>query len=554
MATWKKWLAISSGLVLTASVLGACGDGGGNGNGASSSAPAPESAPASASGQPASAEASGEPLKPITLTFFDKNTGDAFNNPVAQEITKRTGVTVEIQQPTGNPAEKLNLMLASGDLPDIVLMDRSSDIVNKYIAAGALIPLNDLIDKYGPDVKEMYGDTLNKTRYTDGKNYYLSNWYGFSEGEPVFGFNMRKDLLTELAPDKAEGGQPFTADEFEALLKSFKEKYPTINGKPTIALTMDGSNMGAVTGTFKGMYGMKSYYENDGKLQYDVEDPKYRDMILYMNKLYREGLIDVDWAINKRESWLQKLSSGAVFASTGAYWDLGDANNALKKAGGENMEMYAYKVVAPGVDPSKTTYGPSSSLGWDAIGITKANKDPVRTMQFINFLASEEGQYLLMWGIEGKDWDMVDGKHVPRPETLQCFKDDFTGCVNKTGIRKWTWFIKSGKGSDGTIYDMPVRYERGEVDKMAIKNLADSAWDTSVYDNLGPQGGTPEALVAQKVSDIMNQAITKAIIAKSADEANAVFDKMLADMKAAGSEKVEKIINDNYQARLALWK
>ena len=43
----------------------------------------------------------------------------------------------------------------------------------------------------------------------------------------------------------------------------------------------------------------------------------------------------------------------------------------------------------------------------------------------MNFLASEEGQYLLMWGIEGKDWDIEDGKHVPRSETLQGFKDDW---------------------------------------------------------------------------------------------------------------------------------
>ena len=51
-------------------------------------------------------------------------------------------------------------MLASGDLPDIVLMDRRSDIVNKYIAAGALVPLNDLIDQYGADIQEMSGDCL----------------------------------------------------------------------------------------------------------------------------------------------------------------------------------------------------------------------------------------------------------------------------------------------------------------------------------------------------------------------------------------------------------
>ncbi|MBM7565777.1 extracellular solute-binding protein [Paenibacillus sacheonensis] len=554
MPGFKKWGTLSLSLALVASIAAGCGsNNGNNGNNANQASDAGSSNNASASND-AAGNKPAEDLSPLKITFFDKNTGDAFTNDVAKEITKRTGITVEIQQPTGNPTEKLNLMLASDDLPDIVLMDRSGDVVNKYISTGALIPLNDLIDKYGPDVTKMYGDTLNKTRYTDGKNYYLSNWYGMSEGEPVFGFNLKMDFLKELAPDKAAGGQPFTADEFEQLLKDFKAKYPTVNGKPTTALTMDGSNMGAVTGTFKGMFGMKTYYETDGKLQYDVEDPKYKEMILYMNKLYSEGLIDTDWAINKKESWLQKLSSGTVFGTTGAYWDLGTANTALKKDGGEEKQFFDYKVVGPGVDPAKTTYGPQGSLGWDAIGITKANKNPERTMQFINFLASEEGQYLLQWGVEGKHWDMVDGKHVPKPEVLKGFKDDWNNYTKTTGIRKWTWFIKAGKGSDGTVYDLAGRYERSEIDKMAIKNLGDSVWNTDTYDNLGPQGGTPEALISQKVSDTMTQNITKAIIAKTPEEAGKVFDKMLADMKAAGSEKVEKIINDNYQARLALWK
>mgnify|MGYP000691872593 FL=1 len=46
-------------------------------------------------------------------------------------------------------------MLTGQNYPDIVLMDRGNDIVNRYIEAGALLPLNDLIDEYGPDVKEM---------------------------------------------------------------------------------------------------------------------------------------------------------------------------------------------------------------------------------------------------------------------------------------------------------------------------------------------------------------------------------------------------------------
>lgn len=490
---------------------------------------------------------------PIKMTFFDKNTGDAFTNEVAKEITKRTGVTIEIQQPTGNPSEKLNLMLASSDLPDVVLMDRGEDIVSKYIAAGAIIPLDDLIAKYGPNVKKMYGDTLKKTRFTDGKNYYLSNWYG-AENEPVFGMNIRMDWLKQIAPDKAGGGKPFTAEEFEALLKDFKTKIGKVDGKDVFPMTFNGENMGAVLGTFKGMWGMKSYYEDNGTLKYDVKDPKFKDMLLYLNKLYREGLIDPEWPVNKKQTWDQKISNGLVFATPGAYWDLGTPNGVLKKAGGPEKQLYPYKLVGPGIDPAKTTLGPKSTLGWDAIAITKTNKNPERTMKLIDFLASEEGQYLLMWGIEGVHWDMKDGKHTPRPEVLQGFKDDWDSYVKKTGIRKWTWFVKNGKGSDGTPIDLPGRYQRGEIDQMALKNLSDTVWDTSVYDNLGPAGGTPDALVSQKVSDIMSQTITKVIISKSDTDAAALFDKMLADMKAAGDEKVEKIINDNYKKRMDLWK
>ncbi|MEX1031649.1 MAG: hypothetical protein WDZ91_16610 [Paenibacillaceae bacterium] len=81
---------------------------------------------------------------------------------------------------------------------------------------------------------------------------------------------------------------------------------------------------------------------------------------------------------------------------------------------------------------------------------------------------------------------------------------------------------------------------------MAIKNLGDSGWNTDVYDNLGPLGGTPEILIAQKVADIMNQSLTRALNVKTEAEAVHTFDTMLADMKAAESETVEKISNDNY--------
>jgi putative aldouronate transport system substrate-binding protein len=541
------WLAAMLALIL---LISACS---GNSNPDSSSA-ANESAATASESKAAGSSESEPPKETITLTFFDKNTGDQFNNPVAQEITKRTGITFEIQQPTGNPEEKLNLMLTSNDLPDIVLMDRRSDIVNKYIAAGALIPLNDLIEQYGSNITKMYGDVLNKSRYKDGQNYYLNNWYGM-DPDPGWSINMRIDILKEFGyGEKAEKGESFTQAEFVDLLRKFKEKYPQVNGKDSIPFTMNADHMPTVVGTFKGMYGMKSYYEHDGKLELDVRHPRYLEMIKFINSLQTEGLLDKEWAVNKTQIYDQKLTSERVFSSGGG--QPSEPNRLLREQFGEDTDkqFYAFKVVAPDVDPSQTTYGPRSSLGWDAIGITVANDHPEETIKMMDFLVSEEGQYLLQWGLEGQHWDMVDGKHTPRPEVLQGFTDNWNEFSKETGIRKWTWFMKNGFGEDGTPYDLAAKYNRDTIGAHALISMKDSTWDTSIYDNLGPVGGTPDALIEQKVKDLVDKAFTTMTYAESTAELEQAYNKLISNLKANNAEKIEQIYTDNYVERVNLWK
>ncbi|WP_214626877.1 extracellular solute-binding protein [Paenibacillus agaridevorans] len=491
---------------------------------------------------------------PITLTFFDKNTGDLFTNPVAEEITKRTGVKIEIQQPTGDPSEKLNLMLTSNTLPDIVLMDRRSDIVNRYIAAKAIIPLNDLIDQHGPNIKEMYGDVLNKSRHSDGNNYYLNNWYGM-DPDPGWSFNMRADILKELGyGDRIESGESFTQEEFVDLLKQFKEKYPQVDGKSSIPLTFNADHMPTVVGTFKAMFGMKSYYESDGQIGLEVREPRYKEMMGFINDLQALALLDNEWAINKTQIFDQKVSSERVFAVGGG--EPLEPNRLLREKYGEDTDkqFLAFKVTAPGVDPSATTYGPRSSLGWDAIAITAANKHPEQTIKFMDFLASEEGQYLLMWGLEGEHWEMVDGKHKPFPEVLQGFKDNWNEYSKQTGIRKWTWFVKNGNGSDGTPLDLVAKYERNAYNQHAIKSMKDSTWDTAIYDNLGPGGGTPDALNEQKIKDLLSQGFTQLAYAESKDEFEALYAKLMKDLEDNNAPRIEQIYTENYKKQMELWK
>lgn len=498
-------------------------------------------------------DGSGDSDEVVTLTVFDKNSGSkTFTDAVAQKIMEDLNIKIEVENPTGDPSEKLNLMLSGQNYPDIVLIGQG-EIVTRYIEAGALIPLDDLIDEYGSNVVEMYGETLNKTKYTDGHNYWLANWYGV-DPDASAGVLMRKDLLAEIVgEERANSAEPFTQSEYVEILKQFKEKFPTIDGKETVALTLN-ADAGNYVGTMRGMFGMKTYYETDAGLEYVAKDPAYKEAMLFLNGLYTDGLLDKEWVINKTEQWEQKLSSGIVFSTWNSYWDTDGVNSTLAATVGEDAQFYCYKVVADSLTADQTTYNGRSTLGWDAIGITDNCENPEAAMKLMNYLASEEGQYLLLWGVEGEHWTIEDGVHVPNAEVYENLKNDYDSTSNETGIRKWTWFIKNGYGSDGTPYDLSTKYELSATAAFANQAFGESdSWDTADFANLEPAGSTTLGLKWQKISDIYTQYYSKVINAANADEAASVFDAMLAEMENAGLAECEAYITEQYNARMDLW-
>lgn len=539
----RRKATLFTALALTVSMLSACG-----------SAPASSGSSAAPSdGKENSNAVSDEGGETVNITFFDKNSGSKlFDDRVAQEIMKRTGVKVEIQNPTGDPKEKLALLLAGKDYPDIVLMDRGSDIVNKYIEAGALVALDDHMDQL-PNVKEMYGDVLNKTRFKDGKNYYLSNWYGY-DPDPVAGFIMKYSYMVDIVgKERADSAEPFTQSEMVDVLKQFKEKNPEINGKETYAMTMNGTDKNYFN-SLKGMFGMKTYYKDEtGALRYDVYDPNYIKMLHFVNDLYTQGLLDKEWVVNNKELFTQKLTAGNIMGAFNAYWDPGDANTAIKASEeGEEGQYVAYKVIGDGIAQDQTTYGGRSSLGWDAIAITNNCKNLDAALKLVDFCASQEGQDLMLWGIEGEDWTKDGDKYVPNEEVVDRLKKDGNDAVEELGIARWTWFVKNDGHADGT----PNRIASTKKDwatQMAWQNLTDTYWDTAEFDALEPAASTADGLKFQKVKDIFDQTFPKMVNAKDNAEVDALYQQMLGEMEKAGIKDVEKVINENYKARMELW-
>ncbi|MCI6757046.1 MAG: extracellular solute-binding protein [Lachnospiraceae bacterium] len=501
-----------------------------------------------------SAEASAE-NGAVTLSFFDKNSGTrTFDDPVAKELEKRTGVKINLVSPTGDPAEKLSLMLAAQDYPDIVLMDRGSDIVNQYIEAGALVNLSDYMDMM-PNVKAMYGDTLDKSVYTDGNNYYLNNWYGY-DPDPCNGFIARYDTMVELVgKDRADSDEPFTFSEWLKLLKQYKEKHPEVEGQRSIAVEMMQPVSFAINGMFAGANGMKTLYiDNQGNAHFQFEDPKFLDTMHQMNELYTEGLLDPEWTSNSTDLRNQKLSNPNVFGYCGTYWDTWAGSQALAAAGyGKDAEYLAYKVVADDIDPSKNTLDGRNSLGWDAIAITNNCQNIEAACKFLDYVASQEGQDLLLWGIEGDSWEYVNGVRTPKGDIVERYQQDSTNTVIDTGICKWTWCVKNANHDDDGTASRIFWNEKNRSTQQAYKNLTDGYYDTAYFSNLEPSGSTVEALEYQKIVDIFNADYPNMVNAASQEECDSQYQKMISDMKDAGLDDVTAYVNDSYHARMKLW-
>ncbi len=484
------------------------------------------------------------------LTFFDKNmTGQEFDDPVAEQIMENTGITVELVDATASPDKALEMMLVNGTYPDIILMEQG-EMVSRFIEAGVFTPLDDLIEEYGSNISEMYGDILDRSRSEDGQLYWLANWYG-ADTDASAGVLMRKDYLIELVgEERAESTEPFTLSEYTELLRKFKELHPSVGGEESIPLDLDGGGE-TYTMTMKGIFGMKTYAEDEeGNLSYLPASERYEEAVLYLNSLYTEGLLCKEWMIDKTEKWESELKSGAVFSTWCSYWDTDAVNEELKQNYGEDAQFFCYKVMADDLEETDTTYNGRNSLGWDAIGITESCSDKEAAIRLLNYLAGEEGQYLLLWGIEGDTWTMENGIHTPNQEFLESWYTSSALMEETTGVRRWKWTIKNGTGSDGTPYDLTTKYSLSELVSFANERFLESDyWDTSEYSGLEPSVNSELGLSWQKIETIFEDNFTRIICASDEEEAKRLYNRMVLTMEGTSLEKCNAYITQSYQER-----
>ncbi|MBE0698492.1 MAG: extracellular solute-binding protein [Anaerolineaceae bacterium] len=356
--------------------------------------------------------------EPLTLKILVNTSGgttDYATDPYWKWFQEKTGVTLEfIVLPSQDAQQKFNLMLASGDLPDIIALrsfiiplDQQQVMADQEL----IIPLNDLIDQYGFYSKQLLKDhpeVQTTMALNDGNMYMLPNYADVFHVQFSQKFFIYKPWL-----DKLGLKVPTTTEEYYEALKAFKTKDPNGNGKADEVPMSCANNWWNseidpflmnpfVLNNTMDRNGTRSLFLKDGKIQAAFADPGWKEGLKYLNKLYSEGLIDQQCLTNNFEQ-LQKLgtSEEVILGSAGGggvFW-----TNWL----GADGRWKGYVPVPPLKGPSGlqqipyNIYQPIELQGWM---VSKTTKHPEVAFRLGDFMYSQEATMNNAWGMEGQCW------------------------------------------------------------------------------------------------------------------------------------------------------
>jgi putative aldouronate transport system substrate-binding protein len=288
---------------------------------------------------PATAQASKD--KPITFTMFVGEPGpnaDNFQSPVAREILKQTGVTLQMEYVVngGDETTKVALMAASGDYPDLIYPKAETAVLRN---ADGIIVLDDLIEKHGPNIKKFYGDQFKRLYYAndDRHVYYVGGFaFGDEDLQPSGDFEVQHAVVKEAGFPRIR-----TLADFEKVITDYYRKHPTYNGQPTIplALLTDGWRYGmTVTNPACWVTGGP----DDGEWYVDQKTfktvrhetrPEEREFFTWLNHMWNSGLLDPESFVQKYDQYKSKIASGRVLALMDSRWEINEPLTALRKAG-----------------------------------------------------------------------------------------------------------------------------------------------------------------------------------------------------------------------------
>lgn len=368
----KRWIASSVIVLASTIVLGACGS--------KNTVSSPDYELKKVS----------FPLKDkVTLKFMTSSSTLAPKDPnqklILKRLEKETGVKIEWTNYQSDFAEKRNLDISSGDLPDAIHNDGASDVeLMSWAKQGVIVPVEDLIKKYMPNLQKVLDEKPEYKSMITAPDGHIYSFPWIEElGEGKESIHSVNDMawINKAWLDKLGLKMPQTTDELVKVLEAFKTQDPNGNGKadeiPMSFINKPGNeDFKVLFGSFgEGDNDDHLIVSNDNKVDFTADNDSYKEGVAFMRSLQEKGLIDSEAF---EQDWNTYIAKGGEDLY-GVYFTW-DKNNISK-----NKSDYEVLPVLAGPNGQKNVTR-TNNVGFsrDRMVITSANKNLELTAKWID--------------------------------------------------------------------------------------------------------------------------------------------------------------------------
>lgn len=330
--------------------------------------------------------------------------------------------------PTDTYKQKLELVMSSGELPDVMqIQDTSLPSFQKAVEAGAFYDITELLGDFSeyPNLKNntnLNAWTLSKIK---GRNYIVPR----TRGNLDSGLMIRKDWLDKLGLEV-----PKTMEEFAAVIETVTAGDPDGNGvNDTIGLV---PGIDDIDGFWPAAFGTREIVrDEDGGIIYERLTDSYANYVDYMRGLYAKGAVAKEFALIKGQQQEELFTTGKSATYVKNAWHLYRLNEECKKTD-PNAEVVLIPYLE-GPDGYAHIYD-LGYFGGMAISAKCSEEKVKRILKFFNDTCAEENYNFVNYGIEGVHWEMKDGV----PSLTEKGKQEVTNSFNAPFIFAANEFAK----------------------------------------------------------------------------------------------------------------
>lgn len=462
----------------------------------------------------------------------------------------------------GDGTENLNLMLASGEYPEIIY-NTSYDIVLKMKGLGKAQDLTPYMDTLGMDIQKAIGDLYPLFLDADEKLWYIPIGVGALMELPDYSAHVRWDEY------KAIGSPPIkTPDDYYNAIKKILAEFPkTPAGENRYAISL--YNQGDPAGSFGGYWGLKRGWKvaADNTLTYWAFTDEGKAMTKWFNRWWTDGTMDPDAFVNNFDQWKAKFSNEKIVGAIGGWWIAYNAGHEVWMLTDENLpedkRFVQVGFKAPEAEGAYVTG--KNKYGWANTIITDKATKVEDLMKFINFQATELGLALFNWGIPN---GVPQYKDPSKTLALWNLEKDSSWTFDATAKQQFVtetwdypaegvvgngWFVlfnHCNRWADGEhcIWGNQMWYSENQWKSMMIENM-----DGTIYDftpMVLREKDEATILTETAIIDAYKQNWPLVVQANGDAEFDQRWTALQEALRAVGIEQYTKQTQDNYKANL----